>query len=129
MNSLKNKGITFVLVCLLALLSWIAAAAYIVTDRGDITFSWLAVGLLVLGGALGAAAEWSGLELLLLPGSLCVSAAFGEMLRVGLPSVSDIWNGVTFVGGNGRLALVFIAVFAVLALAYCILCFIPKKVR
>lgn len=129
MKKLNHKGITFYLVCLLALLSWAAAIAYIVTDQGDITFSWLAVGLLVIGGALGVAAELIQVGVLLLAGSLCASAAFGEMLRVGLPSVSDIWNGVTFIGGNGQLALVFIAVFAVIALISCVLCFIPKTAQ
>ena len=129
MKNLSGKSIPFYLVCLLALVSWITVIVYIVMDRGDMTFSWLAAGLLIVGGVLGLLSEFTKFGALLLAGSLCTSAAFGEMLRVGLPSVSDIWNGVTFVGGNGRLALTFIVIFAVIALISCILCFIPKATK
>lgn len=126
---LKNQGIPFYFGCAVILLAWAAAIAYIVLDIGDITFSWITVALLAVGGGCILASFLMKQGLLLLAGSLCCSAALGELLRVGLPSVSDLWNGVTFIGGNGRLALVFIGVLAVVSLLSCVLCFLPKAAQ
>ncbi len=124
--SFKDRGSSFYFGCVVTLCAWAAAVAYLVTDLGDITFSWIAFALLAVGGGCIFAASLLKKGWLLLVGSLGCSAALGEMLRVGLPSVSDLWNGVTFIGGNGKLALVFIAVLAVVAVLSCILCFLPK---
>ena len=97
---------------------------YVVLDRGDKTFSWLAVGLLIVGSALQLFASLKGVEVLLLGGNLCHSLALGEVLRVGLPSVSDLWNNVNFIGGNSQLALKMIIVFSGIAIFSCILCFV-----
>lgn len=126
---LKNQGISFYFGCAVVLLAWVSAVAYIALDVGDITFSWIAVALLAVGGGLILASLLIKQGLFLLAGSLCCSAALGELLRVGLPSVSDIWNGVTFIGGNGQLAVVFIAVLAVVALLACVLCFLPRAAQ
>lgn len=126
MKHFQNRSISFYLTCAMTLTMWIVAVAYVITDLGDITFSWVAVMFLVIGGALGATSVFTKLDWLILPGSLCCSIALGELLRVGLPSISDIWNGVTFVGGNGWLVLGFIIATSVISLLACVLCFWPK---
>lgn len=49
--------------------------------------------------------------------SLLYLAAIAFHMSVTLPSLSDLWNGVNFIGGNQYLALAFGIIFAVIAIA------------
>ena len=42
--------------------------------------------------------------------------AFAFALRVALPSLSDVWNGVNFIGGNAALGVTFTAIYLVSAI-------------
>ena len=35
------------------------------------------------------------------------AAAFGVVLRVAVPSLSDVWNKVNFIGGNAAMGMAF----------------------
>lgn len=52
------------------------------------------------------------------------AAAFGLVLRVAVPSLSDVWNHVNFIGGNAALGMTFAGVYFVCAILGCISCFL-----
>lgn len=45
------------------------------------------------------------------------------MLRVAVPSLSDVWNHVNFIGGNAFLGMTFAGVYLVAAILGVIVCF------
>ena len=101
----------------------IGSILYIVLDGSDKTFSVIAFVL----GLLGAASTLLGLVTdfkfsPLIPAVL-YSTACALVLRVAVPSLSDVWNKVNFIGGNAVLGMTFAAVYLIAAVAAVIACF------
>ena len=94
----------------------------IATDFGDITFSWITIALMAGGLAFGCLNCFSDFSAAPLFCALCLGCGFCWHLYRGLPTLSDIWNGVNFIGGNAQAVIVygiFFAVAAVLSIASC----------
>ena len=51
------------------------------------------------------------------------SASFGFVLRVAIPSLSDVWNKVNFIGGNAAMGAIFSVTYLVCAVLAVIACF------
>lgn len=58
--------------------------------------------------------------------SLAYAVAIGFHINVALPSVSDLWNNVDFIGGNQEVAITFGVMFIVFEIALLILNFFEK---
>ena len=110
--------------CLAVLLGLVAL---ILTDRGDITFSWVTVGLLAAGAGFGLIGCLSDLALLPLLAALGIGSGFSYHLYQGLPTLSDQWNGVNFIGGNPQAVTVFGTLFGVCTLLSLASCFLPQR--
>ena len=99
--------------CCLAL---IGALGLLLTDRGDITFSWITIAL-AAGGILFGVLNWlTDLSIIPLLLALCLGCGFCWHLYVGLPTLSDIWNGVNFIGGNATAVILWGAFFLMAAI-------------
>lgn len=107
-------------------LAVVGSVCYILLDRKDITFSWYAVGFALMGAISTLAVCRFDKEFLLLITSGLYSVAFGFALRVAIPSLSDIWNHVNFIGGNALMGSVFSGIYLVCALLSVIACFQGK---
>lgn len=100
-----------------AAIALIGSVLYLALDHGDRTFTWIGFGLAVLGAFLTVLPVLlKGKPWILLPAAL-YSAAFGLVLRVALPSLSDVWNHVNFIGGNAALGMTFAGIYLIAALA------------
>lgn len=110
-----------------AALAVVGSVCYILLDRKDITFSWYAVGFALAGAVSTVATCRFEKDFLLLITSGLYSVAFGFALRVAIPSLSDIWNHVNFIGGNALMGTVFSAVYLLCALLSVIACFGKKE--
>ena len=101
----------------------IGSILYIALDGSDKTFSVIAFVL----GLLGAASTLLGLitdfKFSPLIPAVLYSAACALVLRVAVPSLSDVWNKVNFIGGNAVLGMTFAAVYLIAAIAAVIACF------
>lgn len=112
----------------LCLIGLIADILFLVLDGSDQTFTIGCFVCVLVGSVAGLAHfffDWK--NVLLWASSLLYTAAFGFHLSVALPSLSDWWNGVNFIGGNQELALAFGIVFLSLDLALMIINFFGKR--
>ena len=99
------------------------SAAYFLLDGSDRTFH-MAGFLLGIAGALSTIpALVTGFKMAPLFPVILYSVAFGLVLRVAVPSLSDVLNHVNFIGGNAALGMTFAGVYMFCALLGVIACF------
>lgn len=128
----KGRSFGFYLSFASAALMFVCDILYIATDHGDYTFSVLAFALLLVGSLLTLAYCLAGLKFLdFIPAVSCIlyGFGFGSHLTVALESLSDVWNGVNFVGGNAMVGLAFIILFAVALIAAVVAAFLREENR
>ena len=106
-----------------AVLALVSAILYIVLDGSDRTFSPVCLILMLCGAALTVLILQNRFTLASLFTSFCYSVGFAFALRQTLPSVSDVWNKVNFIGGNALMGSVFSGVFLICAVLSVIACF------
>ena len=106
-KNLNGKTAGFWLNIIACCLAIIGALGLILTDRGDITFSWITVALMTGGIAFGALNWLTELSIAPLLSAICIGCGFSWHLFKGLPTLSDIWNGVNFIGGNANAVIVW----------------------
>lgn len=100
----------------------LGAILYLVLDGGDKTFTPIGFGLALAGAASTALVVFTRLKFAPFIPSALYAAAFGVVLRVAVPSLSDVWNKVDFIGGNAAMGMGFAGAFllcAVLGAASC----------
>lgn len=107
----------------------IAGVVFIVLDAGDVTFSIGCVICVIAGSMIGLMDFFLEREILLWISSLFYVAGFGFHLYAALPSLSDLWNHVNFIGGNQPVAIVFGSIFAVVMILLLISNFIIEGDR
>ena len=117
-----NKGRILLLAA--AAIALIGCILYPVLDGADRTFSLLGLLLAALGAASTLLALLSDLGFAPILPTALYAAAFGVVLRVAIPSLSDVWNHVNFIGGNAALGMTFAGVYLLAALLGVIACFV-----
>ena len=117
----------FYLDFLACLAAFIGIFAFIASDRGDITFSWITVGLLAAGIFFGILNALTDLAVCPLFTALGLGCALSFHLYQGLPTLSDQWNGVNFIGGNPQAVTQFGILFGACTLLSLISCFLPQR--
>jgi hypothetical protein len=110
-----------------AAIALIGSVLYLILDHGDRTFSWLAFGLALAGAALTLLPVKTKLAFAPLLPTALYAAAFGLVLRAALPSLSDVWNGVNFIGGNATLGMTFAGVYLICGILGCAACFMNSS--
>ena len=112
-----------VLLIVAALIAVIGAGLYVLLDGTDKTFTWLGFGLALLG-AFSTVISFTQFQLAPFAPAVLYAAAFGFVLRVAIPSLSNVWNKVNFVGGNAVMGITFSCVYLVCALLAVWACFV-----
>ncbi len=118
---MKKLNLGRILLLAAAAVAIVGSVCYWLLDGTDKTFTWLGLWLAVAGGA-ATAVGFANLKFAPLVPAVLYSAAFGVVLRLAIPSLSDVWNRVNFIGGNAVLGMTFSGVYlacAVLAVAAC----------
>ncbi|MBR1847211.1 MAG: hypothetical protein IJ787_05805 [Bacilli bacterium] len=115
------------------LLNFIAAGLLVIVDvlyialnNGDHTFVWLTFILALVAAAilsLGAFAPKFLRPYVPLLASFAMAFAFANEFYVTLETLSDVWNGVTFIGGNATMGVTFTILFFLLAVVVIVSCF------
>lgn len=128
---LKNKliggrAIGFYLALGSAILMLLSDIVFAIVDAGDKTFSIVTFVLILLGVAIEIAHVFLDFDFFSILSCVCYGIAFGMHLYVGLPSVSDIWNGVVFNGGNAMVAIIFSILFFIGTVVTIVSCFIER---
>ena len=126
---LEGRNIGFYLLLAAALAALAGAILYMVLDGEDRTFALPAFILALAGAVSTALAVFTRLKFApLLPTALYAASA-ALVLRVALPSLSDVWNKVNFIGGNAALGMTFAGVFLLCALLGVAVCFMGTEKR
>ena len=112
-----------VLLIVAALIAVIGSVLYVLLDGTDKTFTWIGFGLALLG-AFGTVISFTQFQLAPFAPAVLYAAALGFVLRVAIPSLSDVWNKVNFIGGNAVMGITFSCVYLVCALLAVWACFV-----
>jgi hypothetical protein len=128
----QRKTVVFYIGLLVALFAILSGLAYYFYDYGDKTFADLATIHMVVGGLLyiGLVGFTRFKFAPMVPAAMYI-VGFAEALAATLPSLSDVWNGVNFIGGFAYMGLFFTIQFAVCAVLSIVGAFMnynkPKK--
>lgn len=126
-NHFSGRNAGFWLSLAAAVSALLVTAVYFAVDLGDRTFS-IPGAILALAGVAGTAlvvfTRWKLTPLL--PAAL-YSAAFALVFRVALPSLSDVWNKVNFIGGNAAVGMAAAAAYLACALMAVVVCFLGTE--
>lgn len=112
-----------------AIVLLIADIAFFIFDGGDRTFSYVTF-FAGLGGAVFLVMHFlfsTKLDFIPLIASALLGIALGMHLFLGLPTLSDIVNGVNFVGGNSSAVVVFGSIFLVANISSVFICFMKQE--
>ncbi len=114
----ENRTCGFYLTLISAGVALVSGILYFVLDGSDIgrTFSWLAFALMLAGTLSEASVLFTRVRFASLIPTAFYIAGFAIALRATLPSVSDLWNNVNFIGGNAYLGMTFTALFLLSAI-------------
>lgn len=102
----------------------IGSILYIVLDGSDRTFHMVGFLLGIAGAVCTLLPVLTRCKAAPLVPTAFYAAAFGLVLRVAVPSLSDVWNHVNFIGGNAALGMTFAGVYFVCAILGCVSCFL-----
>lgn len=119
------KKLSFGRICLLAaaLVAVVGSVLYFLLDGNDKTFTWMGV-ILAAVGAASTSLCFTRFKLAGFVSAVLYSAAFGFVLRVAIPSLSDVWNKVNFIGGNATMGIIFSGIYLVCAVLSVVSCFV-----
>lgn len=114
---LKTKDVTFYLSIAIGIAGLVFSLIYLISNSSDKTYSLVSFITALIGSILLIAAPFFSywflkFKYLVIAALFSVSEAF--QLTVSLPTLSDVWNGVNFVGGNVNAAILYMAVFGAL---------------
>lgn len=111
MDLFKNRTIGFWIQFAASVIMFAGAIAFYAVDYGDRTFSWITCLLIFAGVIFEAAAVCTNYDAAPLLNAVCFGVALAYHLYIGLPTLSDILNGVNFIGGNADAVIIFSIVF------------------
>ena len=114
LESYKNASLIVKIAVISLLLTLVADIVFIIVDGKDMTFT-LGCFIAVLIGSLIGIMEPALFhnKTCLLVSSLLFAIGIGFHVHKALPSISDLWNHVNFVGGNQMMAIIFGSIFLI----------------
>jgi len=113
MRFFKNRTVGFWIGLAAAFLMLIADIIFIITDYSDRTFSMVTFILILIGVAGEVLIIVKDFKFAPLLPSICFGVAMSIHLYLGLPTLSDVMNGVNFIGGDPNAVIVFGAIFLI----------------
>lgn len=112
-NPFKDRTIGFWIGLGAAALAIVSSILFIALDYGDKSFSVQAFALMLVGGLTYAAVMFTNFKTVALIPAIFYVIGFGYSLDYTLPPLSDVWNGVNFIGGNAFMGLAFCIIFLI----------------
>lgn len=125
----KQRTIAYYIGLGVAALAVLGAVIYAAVDFGDKSFSTTAFVIMLIGGLSFALVMFIDISALVLIPSVMYVLGFAFALNAALPPLSDVWNGVNFVGGNAYAGLAFTIIFAVSAISSIVIAFMNQGRR
>lgn len=120
----QKRTIVYYLGIAIALFAIVSGLSYYFYDYGDKTFADEAVVLMVTGGLVYlVCVSFLPFKFVPMIPAILYTVAFGFALEATLPPLSDVWNGVNFIGGFAFMGLFYTIRFFVCALLSIVSCF------
>lgn len=111
----KQRTVGYYLGLAAAVLAIISSILLVAVDYGDKSCSMIGFALMLVGGISFVAVMFLDIKILtVIPGIFYVMG-FAFELDATLPPLSDVWNGVNFIGGNAYAGLAFTIIFFISA--------------
>lgn len=123
----KDRTVGYYLNLAAAALAIISSILLLILDYGDKTCSMTAFAMMLVGGLLFVAAMFIDIELLPVVPGIFYIVGFAFELWSTLPPLSDVWNGVNFIGGNAFMGLAFTIIFAISAVLSIVANFMKQR--
>ena len=124
---IKSKSISQYIFYGVLIAALVTDVIFIAVDFGDITFTVGCFALIIIGCFLGFIDFFMELRgIFRWCASLAFIAAITFHLNAALPSLSDLWNHVNFIGGNQKAAILFGVLFLIYAVTLIVLNFFEK---
>ena len=127
MRFFKNRTVGFWIGLAAAFLMLIADIIFIITDYSDRTFSMVTFILILIGVAGEGLIIVKDFKFAPLLPSICFGVAMSIHLYLGLPTLSDVMNGVNFIGGDPNAVIVFGAIFLIGTFFAIVSCFMKQS--
>lgn len=127
-NPFKDRTIGFWIGLGTAALAIISSVLYIAVDFGDKSFSIQAFVVMLIGGLSFALVMFTNFKTAALIPAVLYVIGFAFALDYTLPPLSDVWNGVNFIGGNATAGLSFTIIFLVCTVLSIVSNFMKQKV-
>ena len=127
LNFLKTKTV-WDYICLAAVLPSVGMIVYYcLQSNADGCFELSIPLLLAFGAALEIAYFAVRLDFLPMAAAILFGVATGAMLYYALPTFSDIWNNVNFIGGNADAYFSYLGILLITFAVSCFPCFLIGK--
>lgn len=111
---LKGRTIWFWIACAAAIVSFVAVIILTAIGSSDEAFSWFTfVGFIIAFAAQLVFVFFRKLDFLPIVACVGYGLGLGGHLYAGLPVMSDVLNGVNFVGGTPAYFIAFVIIFAI----------------
>ena len=123
----KDRTIGFYLCLGAAVIALISSIIFIAVDYGDITFSTVAFVLMLIGALSTVAVIFTDFKFVTIIPVLFYSIALGVHVYTVVPSLTDLFTGVVFYGGNQGIAIAFTIIFAIATIAAIASSFMAQK--
>lgn len=112
MKLFNNRTVGFWIGLAASALMLVGDALFLITDGSDRTFSFITFGLILAGVACQVLVVFFDWDVMPLLCAVCFGTALSYHLFLGLPTLSDVVNGVNYIGGNPTAVVVFGGIFA-----------------
>lgn len=126
-NLFSSKKGGFYVGAAVAAVALIADILFIAFDLQDKTFSFITFFMVLAGAAATVAELFLPFDFWPLVSTLFYGAGAGMHIYLALPTLSDVWNEVNFVGGNPVMAAVFSVIFLAVAIVSAVSCFMTRS--
>lgn len=126
-KAFKQRTIGFYLILASAIIAFVADFIYLIIDHSDRTFSLTGFLCMLFGSLSVVLILFTDFGIMPLITSILYTLGFTFTMYAVLPSLSDVWNNVNFIGGNGILGLVFGIIFLVSTLLAIVSCFMSLR--
>lgn len=123
-KAFEHRSLGFYLSLAAGAVALLGCILYIILDGADKTFALSGLVLALTGSLSTALAVFTRLNFAPFLPTALYAAAFGAVLRAAVPSLSDVWNKVNFIGGNAAMGISFAGVFFLCATLGTVACFI-----
>jgi len=123
----SDRKVSFYIWTIAALASLGCAIYYIIQSNIDSCFDIKYFIATVIGILFFLAAAVTRKDLFILLAMAAESAALGFMVYKMMPTMSDVWNGVDYIGGNLTAYIIYTAVTFVAAVVTAYVCFVGTE--